>query len=109
MGSHGEHGIQKQNALPRPRIKDPSFRGPAVLYPKIVLKFPEDIHKRRRLGDARLHTESESVRLPRLVIRILPQYHHFDIVIVREPERVVDIRRRRIYRPVLIFFNKKRA
>ena len=85
MGSDGQRRIEKKHALISP-LEEIGH----------VAELLRDVDKRRRRRDFGWHVEREPLRLPRLVVWVLPEYHDLDLVERRAVERVEYLSRRRI-------------
>ena len=75
MRLDGERGIEQKHPLPCPsrKVAGGWYRGTGV-----VVNFTEDVLKRRREWYAVVNGETQTIGLPHVVIRILPQNHHFN-------------------------------
>ena len=82
-------GVEQQHALPRPAVEVAS-QGDG--HPDVGMQLLEDVDQRGRELYAGLHRETESVGLPRLVVRVLPENHHLHLVKRREVEGVENLR-----------------
>lgn len=72
---HRQRVVQKQHALPRPAFQIArSRRRNAAIGLKLFVNIPERGRQRYPIG----HRKAQAMRLPRPVIRVLPQDHHFD-------------------------------
>jgi hypothetical protein len=76
MGFYGEDGIEKEDALLRPRGKIPTGRH---RNPQVLMKLMEDILQRGRKGHTGWHGKAQSMGLPGTMIRVLPQNHHLHL------------------------------
>ena len=76
MGFYGEDGIEKEDALLRPRGKIATGRH---RNPQVLMKLMEDILQRGWKGHTGWHGKAQPMGLPGTMIRVLPQYHHLHL------------------------------
>ena len=100
MGADSQRRVEQQYALVCP-AQQVAARGHRLA--EVALDFLEDIQKRRRVRHTVLHREAESMRLPRFVIRVLPEDDDLHLVERTVGKGVEDIRSRRIDRLRLVF------
>ena len=87
MGAHGEGGVEQQHALPGPS------REVARLWHRraeVIANLLEYVLQRRRKRHTIVHGEAQPVGLPRLMLGVLPYYHHLNLVERTEIEGVED-------------------
>ncbi|PAV66679.1 hypothetical protein WR25_01824 [Diploscapter pachys] len=88
----GQHAVEQQHARPRPALQMPvARRGNA----QIVVQFLEDVAQRRRHLHPRLHRKAQAMRLPRPMVRVLPQDHDLHRIERRQLQRPKPVVRRR--------------
>ena len=86
--AHGQGRVQQQHALFGPLGKIArAWQGAAQL----VVQFFEDIYERRGHGHALLHRKAQPVRLPLVVVGVLPQDHRLHLRERGQLEAVVDV------------------
>ena len=68
--AHGQRGVEEQNALLCPLGQVARFGDFA---PDVVAQFLKDVDERRGRLNALLHRKAQSVRLPHVVVGVLPQ------------------------------------
>mmetsp|Transcript_12906 Transcript_12906/g.36176 ORF Transcript_12906/g.36176 Transcript_12906/m.36176 type:complete len:262 (+) Transcript_12906:1424-2209(+) len=92
--SHGEHGIEQQDALGGPFLEVPVRRGhcPAVGFQLLV-----DVPKTHRNLNPVGHGEAQSHGLPDVVVRVLTQDHYLHLAWGAGVERAEDVPRLREY------------
>ena len=78
MCPHCQRGVEKQNSLIRPSSQIPTSQ--RYVKSQVAVYLLDDIHQRRRHLHSLRDTEAESMRLPRLMIRVLSQNHHLHLV-----------------------------
>ena len=88
---HGQDGVQKKHALLRPAGQAARGERRAHVRGKLL----SDVHERRRHPHAVAHRKRKPVRLPRLVIRVLPQNDGAHALRRRQPEGGKDVLLRR--------------
>ena len=76
-GAHREDRVQQQHALPGPGLE---VVGPAHPDAQVALYFLIDVHERGGSGHAVGHREAQAHRLAWIMIRVLTQDNHFDIL-----------------------------
>ena len=102
--AHGQHRVEEQHALLRPRSQVAVVRNRRA---DVVPQFFENILQRRRCRHPRLHREAEAVRLPRPVIRVLPEDDDLHCLVRRRMQRIENIVRSRVDRLRPVFLLEK--
>ena len=100
MRTHRERCVQQEHALLSPARQVARRRDRLS---EVELYLLEDVLKRRRKRHACRHREAQTLRLTRLVVRVLTDNHHLHRVERTEVEGVEDERTRRIARRCGIF------
>ena len=100
MGTHGQSGVEKQHSLSGPAFQV-TTRWDRLF--QVVLNFLEDVLKRRREGHTILNRETQSVGLPRLVVRVLTYYDNLYLVKGTQVEGIEDEPCRRVARRAAVF------
>lgn len=100
MFAHGQRGVEQQHALLCPAYKASALRHRRA---QVVLNLFEYVDKRWRKRHAVAHREAQSLSLPRLVVGVLSEYHHLNLVERAQVEGVEDKSSRRIARMVAVF------
>ena len=95
MCPHREGGVEQQHALRGPARKVAVCRHGSA---EVELYLLEDVYQRGWGCDAVAHRERQSVCLSRLVVGVLPYYHHLHPVERAQVEGVEDEASRRIAR-----------
>mgnify|MGYP006916595373 CR=1 FL=1 len=88
MLAHGERRVHEEHALVRPLGE---IARPGRVEAQVAFELLEDIFERRRFFNAFLHRKAQPVRLPRLVVGVLPQQHRLDLLKRREAEAVIEV------------------
>ena len=104
MLAYRQCGVQQQHALLRPLLQVTAQRGPE---PHIVRQFLEDVDERLGEGHAVLHGEAQPVRLPVLMVGILPDDDDLDLVKGGAVEGIEDAWPRRKDAVVPLLFLQK--
>ena len=104
MGAHRERSVEQQHTLVRPRLQITASRWNE---PNIRTQLLEDILQRLRNRHAVLHRETQSVRLPFPMIRVLADNHDLHLVKRRGIERIENFRSRRKYEIVFLLLYQK--
>ena len=108
VGPHGEHGVQKQDALIRPFFQITVVGNRTA---KVVVKLLIDILQGGRdIPLLRLHGKAESVRLVHVMVRILSQDHHLHLAERGKMKGVENLIRRRKHHVggVFLFYEMKK-
>ena len=100
MGTDRENRIEQKNSLLCPFCKASVIRYGT---PQIVMQFLIDVDQGRRDLDARLHGETQPMRLPGFMVWILPENDDLDLAQRSEMKCVQDIPRGRLHLEHRIF------
>ncbi|MNE72687.1 hypothetical protein D3C80_1686480 [compost metagenome] len=93
-GSHGQYRIEKQHSLMCPAFQIAMRWTRKTRYRTFQLFI--HVQQRRWGGNARTNRESQTMRLSWTVVRILTQYHDFDVIQLGVTKSVEHIFLRRI-------------
>ena len=104
MRPHRERRVEQQHPLVGPRLQIPASRRHKSHIRDQLL---EDVLQRLRNRHPVLHRETQAVRLPFPMVRVLPDDHHLHLVERRRVERVENLRSRREHHIMLLFFYQK--
>ena len=100
MGAYGQRGVQQKHALVCPTGKVTAF---GYRNAQVVLNLLEDVLEGRRKCHPVVHREAQAVRLPRSVVRVLPDDHHLRLVERTKVEGIEDQFAGRVYLCTRIF------
>ena len=93
MGADGECGVEQQHALFRPAAQAAGGGHGAA---QVVGYFLKDVLQRRGKSHTVGHREAQAFRLPLLVIRVLPEDYHLDLVERAKVEGIENLPPRRV-------------
>lgn len=105
MGAHCERGVEEEHPLVGPAREGAAGEG--YVQTQVGVYLLEDIHQRRRTRHPLRHGETESVRLAVVVVGILAQNHHLDLVKRGVPESREDVLARRETLVLAAFLDQK--
>jgi uracil-DNA glycosylase len=92
----GQRIVEQQHALPRP-VLEVAVHAPR--HPEVALELLVDVDQRRRHLHPVGHREAQPVRLPRPVVRVLPEDDDLDLIERGQLERAQPLAARRVDRP----------
>ena len=93
MSAYGERGVEQQHALLRPAAQAAGGGHGAA---QVVGYFLKNVLQRRGKSHAVGHREAQAFCLPLLVVRVLPEDYHLDLVEGAKVEGVENLPSRRI-------------